>query len=167
MAILTEQGRIRLASEVHKLPIYMAWGEGNEEWKGNDLSDTVDVEDRALLSPVGVLKVTEKCFVEPVTDESKAEIDVDSGLFNRSDNNGDTATKHLYMKFQFDFDHAEGKTIREMGVYVGTALSGDPLYVDLENTEIEDLGDLMLLEHRRPIHRDEGVRETFEFVITF
>lgn len=167
MALLTEQGRIRLAAEVQKLPIYMAWGEGDSKWEGQDLNGTVDVTAKALVKPVGILKVTEKSFVVPNTNEATAEIDVDSGTFNRSADNGTTQTKHLYLKFQFDFDHAEGKVIREMGVYVGTALDDDPLYVDLTQKALDKLGDLMLLEHRRPIHRDEGVRETFEFVITF
>jgi hypothetical protein len=167
MAKLTEQGRIRLAAEVHKLPIYMAWGEGDPKWEGQDLNGTVDVKATELVKPVGILKATETSFVTPTNKGEKVEIDVDSGTFKRSPENGETLTKHLYLKFQFDFDHAEGKVIREMGVYVGKALDEVKLYADLPHAKLDKLGDLMLLEHRRPIYRDEGVRETFEFVITF
>lgn len=167
MALLTEQGRIRLAKEVAKLPIYMAWGAGDPALSTDEWVRQTNAEAEYLMAPVGILAVTEKCFVVNTKDENKAEIDVDTGLFFRSPHQGSTPTKHLYLKFQFDFDHAQGQTIRELGVYVGTELANKPLYVDLKQTALKDLGDLMLLEHRRPIHRDVGVRETFEFVITF
>jgi hypothetical protein len=171
MAKLTEQGRIRLAMAIQKLPIYMAWGNGYGAWDSKthaERAETVHAQDSILRNPRGLLKVREVAYVTPVPDNrSAAEIDVDTGRFNRSASKGTTPTKHLYLRFQSDFEDALEEVIREIGVYVGIQIEGEPMYVDLKKQTPTDDGDLMLLEHRRPIHRDKGVRAIFEFVVTF
>tara|TARA_B100001094_G_C18153963_1_gene785350 strand:- start:1364 stop:1849 length:486 start_codon:yes stop_codon:yes gene_type:complete len=161
MAILTESGRIALAKRVKELPIFMAWGEGEG-------ASSKDGNIEKLKTPLGILNAAEVAYVTSVDINQQAEIDVDTGKFNRSKSG--VPTKHLYFKFQFDFEDAQGKIIKELGVFVGKKV-GAPQDTGYQQTSkmnaIIKACDLLLFELRKPIHRDEGVRETFEFVITF
>lgn len=160
MATLTNSGRIAMAKAIKNLPIFMCWGEGATEW-----AETVPDEEitaTALSNVVGYRKSTAVQFCLPAPDGS---ITIPSGTFNTSE----TPTNHLYIKFDFDFADATGKVIREIGVMVNTtANEGLPAGQGyFAPTEIASAGDLLLVENRKPIYREVGVKETFEFVVTF
>ncbi len=160
MATLTNSGRIAMAKAIKDLPIFMCWGEGATGW-----TDTVPDEDiaaTALSNAVGYRIATSVQYCTPVTDGT---ISIPSGTFDVSAE----PTNHLYIRFQFDFADAQGSTIREVGVTTGTTVNADlPAgQTYFETTQIENPGDMLLLENRRPIYRETGVKETFEFVVTF
>ncbi|WP_073585037.1 hypothetical protein [Vibrio quintilis] len=160
VAILTKSGRTAIAQSIAAQPVFMAWGHGDTEWEETPPSESVT--STALLDTVGYRKASRVLFCEPDPD---GEIVVTSGRFKLSD----TPTNHLFCEFRFDFEDAQGETLREVGVMVGTEPKADApagqFYFQPE--ELEKSGTLLLLEHRKPLYRDTGVRETFEFVITF
>ncbi|WP_462171156.1 hypothetical protein [Pseudoalteromonas xiamenensis] len=160
MAILTQMGRIELASAIHTRPIYLAWGAGEPSWDENAPLEAQN--STTLTSLLGYRKARRVAFCSP---NDEGEIIVSNGRFALSD----TPTQHLYCQFTFDFEDALGQDIREVGLMVGTLAKPEvPLgkYYLLPN-EIKEAGSMLLLEHRTKLHRDQGVRETFEFVISF
>ncbi|MGL4459787.1 MAG: hypothetical protein ACRCUB_15630, partial [Plesiomonas shigelloides] len=80
-----------------------------------------------------------------------------------------TPTKYLYLRFAFDFTDASDKTIRELAVFVGTtAKSSVPVGQDyLLPSDIEDHGQMLVLEHIQKLVRSPQVRQQFEFVVQF
>jgi hypothetical protein len=161
MATLTNSGRIAMATAIKDLPIYMCWGEGATEW-AETVPDEV-VTATALSNVVGYRKATSVQYCTP--DEASGTISIPSGKYSTST----TATNHLYIKFVFDFADATGNTIREIGVKVNTTAKDTVATGQeyLDTTEVENVGDLLLIENRKPIYRETGVKETFEFVVTF
>ncbi|CAM3692233.1 hypothetical protein VA7868_03739 [Vibrio aerogenes CECT 7868] len=160
MAILTKSGRTAIAQSIAAQPVFMAWGRGESAWEETPPSEPVT--STALVDTVGFRKSSRVLFCEPDPD---GEIVVTSGRFKLSD----TPTNHLFCEFRFDFEDAQGETLREVGVMVGTTPKADTpagqFYFKPE--ELDKDGTLLLLEYRKPLYRDIGVRETFEFVITF
>ncbi len=160
MAILTKSGRIAMAKAIAGLPIFMCWGQGGPGWEEEPPAELVTAA--ALLDVVGYRAAASVQFCETATD---GEISIPSGRFTVSQE----PTNHLYLRFVFDFEDAEGKTIREIGVMTGTTTipdlpEGQHYFLP---EQVQSAGDLLLLEHRKPLYREIGVRETFEFVVTF
>lgn len=160
MATLTKSGRTAMAKAISNLPVYMCWGQGNPEW--GETPPAEEVTATALLDAVGYRTASSVQFCEPSIDGAIA---ISSGRFAVSQD----PTNHLYLKFVFEFEDAEGTTIREIGVMTGTVpITGLPQGQSyFQPGEITSAGDLLLLEHRKPLYREVGVRETFEFVVTF
>lgn len=160
MATLTDSGRIAMAKAIADLPIFMSWGEGDGAWTETVPDELVTAT--SLQNVVGYRQATSVQFCEESPD---GEISIPAGTFTVSE----TPTRHLYLKFVFDFEDASGGTIREIGVKTGTTTAeglpeGRQYFLP---AEITAAGDLLLIEHRKPIYREIGVRETFEFVVTF
>lgn len=160
MAILTTSGRVAMAKAIAEQPIYMCWGKGNETWPTDPPQE--GVEQIGLLDPVGYKKHTTVSFCEP---NLAGEIVHPSGRYSLTQ----VPTRHLHFRFIFDQEDGLGETIRELGVMIGTVSSlGLPEgQTYFSPTEIEDAGLLLFLEHRAPLYIGEGVRESFEFVISF
>ncbi|WMN59284.1 hypothetical protein NI389_13850 [Pseudoalteromonas xiamenensis] len=160
MAILTSAGRVTLAKALRDLPIYLAWGSGAVAWDEDTPPESQ--QSNALTHLLGYRKARRVAFCEP---SDGGEIDVPNGQFALSD----TPTQHLYCQFTYDFEDALGETIREVGLMVGTQAKSDipPGKYYLQPGEVEESGSLLLLEHRSRLKREQGVRETFEFVISF
>ncbi|MBQ4844946.1 hypothetical protein J8L98_22510 [Pseudoalteromonas sp. MMG013] len=160
MAILTRVGRIELAKAVKAQSIYLAWGAGEPQW------DTTPVTEQStstqLTQVLGYRKARRVLYCEP---DVNGEIQVPEGGFTASSQ----ATPHIYCEFNYDFTDALDKTIRELGLMVGTQpSSGEPAGKFYHApSDIVDPGVLMLVEHRPAMYRDQGVRETFEFVLSF
>jgi hypothetical protein len=159
VAILTNMGRTELVRAIFQQPIFMAWGKGDGVWQeppAEDLDSTV------LQDAIGFRKATQVRYCVP---DDAGEIEVSSGKFSVSD----VQTRHLYLQFRYDFADAKGETIREIGVFLNSQLVPDlpagQVYFD--NAEVSDPGQLLLLENYRELFRDDGVRESFDFVVTF
>lgn len=160
MAILTRVGRIELAKAVKAQSIYLAWGSGQPQW------DTTPVTEQScstqLTQALGYRKARRVLYCEP---DTSGEIHVPEGTFKASTQ----ATPHIYCEFNYDFTDGLEQTIRELGLMVGTQPhSSEPAGRFYHAPSgIADPGVLMLLEHRPAMYRDQGVRETFEFVLSF
>lgn len=158
MAILTNTGRAELLRSLSVQPIFMGWGRGDGQWQ---TSPAESPDATGLTSPVGYRKATEVSFCTP---DLNGEISVSSGQFAKTE----APTRHLYVQFRYDFNDAIGETIREVGVFMNTdvaeGLPEGQMYFDAP--QVTDPGQLLLLENYRPLFRDEGVREHFDFVVT-
>lgn len=160
MAILTNSGRVAMAISVKAQPIHLAWGSGSAAWDTTPAPESID--SAALLAEIGRRKATYVAYCEP---DEAGEIIVPTGKFTESL----TPTKHLYMRFGFDFTDAPTSTIRELAVFVGTetdsALPIGQMY--FEPADVVDPGTLLVIEHIQKFERSTSVRQTFEFVVTF
>lgn len=159
MAILTNSGRTELVRAIFQQPIFMAWGRADGTWQ-EPPAEAIDAT--ALQDAVGFRKATQVSYCEP---DNAGAIEVSSGKFSLTANQ----TRHLYLQFRYDFADAVGETIREIGVFLNSQVKADlPAgQVYFANADITDKGNLLLLENYRPLIRDEGVRESFDFVVTF
>lgn len=160
MAILTNSGRIAMAISVKAQPIHLAWGSGSAAWDAAPSPESI--ESTALQAEIGRRKATYVAYCEPDDD---GEIIVPTGKFTESA----TPTKHLYMRFAFDFTDAPTSTIRELAVFVGSqtnpSLPAGQMY--FEPSQVTDTGTLLVIEHIQKFDRSASVRQTFEFVVTF
>ena len=159
MAILTNTGRSELVKAILEQPIFMAWGRADGTWTSPE-SEAIDAT--ALQDVIGFRKATQVSYCEP---DDNGAIEVSSGKFTLTNEQ----TRHLFLQFRFDFSDALGETIREIGVFLNTQLkAGLPEgQVYFANDEVTNAGQMLLLENYRPLVRDEGVRESFDFVVTF
>ena len=159
MAILTDVGRSELVRSIFEQPIFMGWGKADEQWQQPPAEST---DATALQHPIGYRKATQVSYCEPDPD---GEISVSSGTFSKST----VQTRHLYLQFKYDFEDALAQTIREIGVFLNTQVAPElpagQMYFD--QTNIIDAGQMILLENYRPLFRENGVRESFDFVVTF
>lgn len=160
MAILTNSGRVAMAKSVKEQPIHMAWGSGDADWDTVAVPESIDAT--ALLSLIGLRTAAYVQYCEP---DVAGEIIVPTGRFSETV----TPTKHLYMRFAFDFTDAPTSTIRELAVMVGTvtnpALPIGQMY--FTPAQVVTPGLLLVVEHIQKFERSASVRQTFEFVVTF
>lgn len=160
MAILTNSGRVAMAQSVKAQDLHLAWGSGDAAWGTTPQPE--QITETALLNEIGRRKVT---YANYCTPDVAGEIIVPTGRFTEAV----SPTKHLYMRFAFDFTDAPTSTIRELGVFVGTltnpALPAGQMY--FEPADVTDAGTLLVIEHIPKFDRSAAVRQTFEFVVTF
>lgn len=160
MAILTNSGRIAMAMSVKAQPIQLGWGSGDAAWDTTPQPEQITAT--ALVNEIGRRAASYVAYCE--ADEA-GEIIVPTGRFRETP----TPTKHLYMRFAFDFTDAPTSAIRELGVFVGAALvSGLPAgQMYFEPAHVASPGMLLVVEHIPKFERSAFVRQTFEFVVTF
>lgn len=160
MAILTNSGRVAMAESVKARPIHLAWGSGSAAWDTTPVPESTN--DSALVAEVGRRLITVSRYCTPDVD---GEIIVPTGRFTESV----TPTRHLYLKFNFDFTDAPTATIREVAVFIGTvtnpALPGGQMY--FVPADIVSPGTLLVIERTPKFDRSPSVRQAFEFVVTF
>lgn len=149
-----------MAESIMARPIHLAWGGGDAAWDTDPVPETVN--DEALVDEIGRRLVSQARYCSP---DETGEIIVPTGRFTESS----TPTRHIYLRFNFDFDDAPAATIREVAVFVGTqADAGLPpgqMYFEPEN--VVDPGTLLVIERMQKFDRSPSVRQSFEFVITF
>lgn len=160
MAILTDSGRAAVAQSIKERPIHLAWGSGSADWDVTPPTESISTSE--LLAEVGRRKVTQSLYCTP---DPVGEIVVAEGRFTVSN----TPTKYLYLRFAFDFLDAPTETIRELGVFIGTvAKATTPVGQDyLLPEDIEDPGQLLVLEYIQKLVRSPQIRQQFEFVVQF
>lgn len=160
MAILTDSGRAAVATAVLAQPIHLAWGNGDVSWDASQPPENPSTS--VLLAEVGRRKVTQALYCKP---DPAGELVVSEGRFTVSS----TPTKYLYLRFAFDFTDAADQTIRELGIFIGTtALASVPVGQDyLLPSDIENQGQLLVLEYIQKLVRSPQVRQQFEFVVQF
>ncbi|WP_288075262.1 hypothetical protein [Pseudomonas sp.] len=160
MAILTDSGRAAVATAIKAQAIHLAWGSGSVDWDVTPATE--DVGTSSLLAEVGRRKATQVLYCTP---DPLGEIVVTEGRFSISE----TPTKYLYVRFAFDFTDAQDATIRELAVFVGTvAKATTPVGQDyLLPEDVEDPGQMLVLEYIQKLQRSPQIRQQFEFVIQF
>lgn len=141
-------------------PIHLGWGSGDPAWDTTPVPESIS--DSALVNEVGRRRVSVVRFCEP---DANGEIVVPTGRFKESE----TPTKHLYMRFNFDFFDAPTASIREVAVFIGTETDPElpPGQMYFEPADIVDTGTLLVIERTDKFDRSASVRQSFEFVVTF
>lgn len=159
MAILTTTGRAALAAAIRARTLHLAWGEGDPLWDSAPIPESLAAT--ALVAELGRAALTDSGFAVPDPD---GPIEVPTGFYSLSE----TPTNHLYLRFDFGFDDAADKTIREAGLFMDTVIvgglpAGQRYFVP---AEVTDPGTLVALEYFSGIVRSPVVRQQFEFVLT-
>lgn len=160
MAILTNSGRVAMAKAIKAQPVHLAWGSGNAAWDTTPVAPSTN--ETALVAEVGRRLATSVRYCTP---DEAGEIIVPTGRFTESA----TPTRHLYMKFNFDFMDAPTASIREVAVFSGTATNGalPPGQTYFSPADVTDPGTLLVIERVPKFDRSPSVRPAFEFVVTF
>ena len=159
MAIVTISGRAGMARSIKQCPLFIAWGQGESD------------------------EITTKVNENPTQTELFREIGrrvVDTALFVNGDDQGDLVTpsgrwtisqiptNNLYISAEFDFLDGNGYTVREFGLFLNT-VTNDDLPIGQKYflpTEIEDPGELLMLENTVPIIRTGDTRYNCAFVLS-
>ena len=162
MAILTQSGRAALAISVAAQPLHLGWGTGDPVWDTTPEAEPVAAT--ALVAEVGRRGLPQLLYVAP---NVAGAISLPSGRWAVSE----VPTNHLYMRFAFDYADGATATIRELGVFVGTAikasvLSATPGKVYFPPADIQTPGTLLALQRIPKIIRSGDTRQAFEFVLT-
>lgn len=162
MAILTNSGRVAMAESIKSRAIHLAWGSGSTGWDTTPVPESTD--DAALVAEVGRRLATSVRFCVP---DPAGEIVVPTGRF-REVAEGEKS-RHLYMRFNFDFTDAPTAEIREVAVFVGTVTDSGlpPGQMYFEPADVIDPGVLLVIERTPKFDRSPSVRQSFEFVVTF
>jgi hypothetical protein len=160
VAVLTKSGRAAIARSIRNQKIHLAWGEWHESWDANPENE--DDMSTSLVKELGRRSADEVHFV---IGDDDGELVTPTGRFHAVDH----PTNNLYMRFTFDFENAANKTIRELGVFIGTETNAE-LPIGQKYFEPQDIvnpGILLVLERTVPLIRTAATRESFSFVITF
>ena len=151
MAIITIPGRAGIARSIRSNQLFIAWGTGSEEWTGSE-KVSEDSTQTSLFREIG----------RRVVDETYYVVGDDQGTLV-------TPSNQLYVKAQFDYADGNGYTIREYGLFLNTVVQSD-LPIGQRYflpTEIEDPGELLMLENCVPLIRTGNTRHSCSFVVTF
>lgn len=161
MATLQDDGRTALASAMAAMPVHLAWGRGLPEW--DTAPDPEPTNASALVDEVGRRLATFVGYVQP---DPAGEVELPSGSKYTVVAG---PTRWLYVRVVFNFEDADGETIRELGITFGAApVAGLPAgqrYFTPE--QIAEPGHLYALERVSAFVRNGAVRQTFEYVLPF
>ena len=160
MAIITIPGRAGIAKSIKNSPLFIAWGTGNPEWTGGEKYPEDAMRD-TLFREVGRRAIDSVVFC---IGDDDGDIITPSGRWRESK----TPTNNLFIRTAFDFSDADGYTIREYGLFANTITkSGLPegqKYFSLE--DIEDPGELLMIENCVPLIRTGDTRQECNFVMS-
>lgn len=161
MAVLQDPGRIALARAIAAQPIHLAWGRGLPVWDA--LPEPEPTNATALIDEIGRRAVTQVGYVLPDED---GEIELPSGVRYTA---AAEPTQWVYIRFAFNYQDAEGETIREMAVFLGTQpIAGLPAGQRyFTPAQLASPGDIYALERMTAFPRSGAVRQVFEYVLPF
>jgi len=160
MAILVTAGRIALAIAFKAQPLHMAWGTGDAGWDATMVAEPVTAT--ALVAELGRRALNTCEYVVP---DSGGLIVLPSGSWTVSG----TPTNNLHCKAIFDYTDASTAIIRELGLFLGTVVSGSVPGTQyyFQPGDLTNVGTLVALQRFSKIIRSSALRQSFEFVITF
>ena len=141
MAILTFSGRAAIIDYIQSCPLFLAIGRGNPDW--GTIPDPPDYDANSLFDEVGRKKLTQAFFVH---EDDNGDIQMPGGrIYSQSV----TPTRHLFVRFLFNYGEGVNTLIREVGIFINTKVKeGLPASQTFFTPEqIDDPGTLLLLEH--------------------
>jgi hypothetical protein len=175
LATLTKTGRAAIAESIVTQPLHFAWGSGDPAWDEDESGQHLEVSlvnAVALNNELGRRFITATGFVEP-DPEGELVIPVgrqpDGTVISARFTQVPDATPNLYLRVNFDYADASNQTVREVGIFTGTVVSGDlpPGKQYFTPEELENPGKMLIVQRLDPsIDRSPAVRQSFEFVLT-
>ena len=141
MAILTFSGRAAIIQYLQSCPLYLAIGKGSPSWGA--IPDPPDYDATRLIDEIGRKKLTQAFFVN---EDDNGEIQMPGG---RNYSQSQTPTRHLFVRFLFNYGEGVNALIREVGIFINTKVkAGLPAsQTFFTPDQIADTGTLLLLEH--------------------
>lgn len=159
MAVLTISGRTAMAVAIRAQPLHFAWGRGDPAW------DTAPVgvltSETALVAELGRVAPAVVGYCVPAPDVGV--IVVPTGNYQPSV----TPTNCLHLRFDFDYDDADGESIREAALFMGSVMrTGLPNGQRYFTPDMVANRGIMLAAERFPaIIRTAASRQVFEYVL--
>ena len=141
MAILTFSGRAAIIQYLQSCPLYLAIGSGDPDW--GSVPDPPDYEATGLINEVGRKKLTQAFFVN---EDDNGEIQMPGG---RNYSQSAKPTRHLFVRFLFNYGEGVNTLIREVGIFINTKVkAGLPAtQTFFTPDQLTDPGTLLLLEN--------------------
>jgi hypothetical protein len=161
MAVITMSGRAGMARSIKNSPLYIAWGQGPISAESSNERLPEDPTQSSLAREVGRRIVDDVQFV--VGDDQGALV-TPTGRWTVSN----VPTNNLYISATFDFENANGYTIREYGLFVNTEVSSEcpPGQRYFLPTDLVSPGELLMLENCVPLIRTGDTRHECNFVMS-
>lgn len=158
--ILTESGRVAIATAVKARTAHLAWGSGDPAWP--TIPPDPPGNATSLLAEIARRKANQVEFA--VADPVGAIVTPD-GRFSISA----SPTGSLFFKFQFESVDAPTATIRELAIFLDTVTApGVPSgQWYLLPADVASSGPMLAIERRQAIIRSATTRQLFEIVVTF
>jgi len=160
MAILVTAGRTALAIAVHDSPLHMAWGTGSAGWDTTPVAEPLNAT--ALVAELG-RRALNTC--EYVVADVAGAIVLPSGSWTVSG----SPTNNLHIKTIFDYADASTGIVRELGLFLGSVISGSVPGTQhyYQPGDLTSAGTLVSLQRFSKFTRSSILRQSFEFVLTF
>lgn len=160
MAVLQNSGRIALARAIASQSIHLAWGRGDPDW--DEAHEPEPTNATELVDEVGRRLATQVAYVVP---DPVGAIETVSGKYTLSVE----PTNWVYVSVRFDYGDAEGETLRELAIFIGSEPVGGlpPGQRYFTPAQVADLGDLYCLERIPAFTRNGAVRQVFDYVLPF
>lgn len=158
---LQDEGRTALAISFKAQPLHVAWGTGDPAWDTTPVAEPTNAV--ALLAEVGRRTVTSTDYVAP---DPLGTIEMPSGdTFSVSA----VPTPWVYVRTVFDYADADGHTIREIALFVGTQVqSGLPAGQRyFTPAQIANPGRMYLLNRDERIVRSGSTYQSVDLIIPF
>lgn len=157
MAVLTESGRIAVASILASQPVHLAWGAGSVLW---DVTPTQpSVNDTGLVAELGRMHATAIQYALP---SDTGDVELPEGRYAISTN----PTKYLLLTFASSFGTGNGESVRELGVYFGATLkAGIEATEYLTPDQLETTGAMLVVERVAVFKRESNTRQKFTYLV--
>jgi hypothetical protein len=169
MAVLTNSGRVAMASALKAGTLHLAWGSGDIAWDNTFVPESITQTE--LVAEVGRRLATSIQYAVPDVNG-----DIIVPIFNDPESITEVRkytvsavpTAYLYMRFNFDYADAPSSVIREVGVFsectTNPALpEGQKYFVPADIVEPGLLVSVQNLAHS--LTRSADSRQSFEFVL--
>ena len=160
-SVLQDDGRTALAVAIKTQPLHVASGTGNPAWDSAPEPEPTNAT--TLLAEVGRRTVT---IVDYVLPDAGGDIHMPTGERYAV---SAAPTPTLYVRTVFDFADADGHTIRELALMVGTQpIAGLPAGLRyFTPAQIDQPGRLYLLNRDERIVRSGSTYQSVEFIVPF
>lgn len=174
LATLTTSGRAAMAAAIAARPLHFAWGIGAPAW--DEDPDKIHlqvslVDSVALINEIGRRLIAFVGYVVP-DEEGSIAIPIgrqpDGTVIQARYAQAFEPTPHLYMRVNFDYGDASDQIIREVAIFMDTAVApglppGQEYFVP---ADIVDPGRMLVVQRLDPVtERSPAVRQSYEFVL--
>ena len=163
--VMTDIGHIAIAKALANETFILGLGgldANTTPWTINDIPPDFDRTATGLLLPYGYRMASR---VEYAQEDPAGIITAGGTTWSTTT----TPTRHLYLEFRLDATDAVGQTVYQLGIFMNPNIDPNVPAGTMWFTpqDLIDTGVLLMGENIKPFVRQDGVREVFEFILTF